>query len=76
MVEYDIYQAQRLDEQFSEILDYQLDDFENNLAQLQKKKEILQGVTSKEGEREGTFKLEVISNLYSYLNGRTLICKF
>ncbi|TPX77188.1 hypothetical protein CcCBS67573_g01537 [Chytriomyces confervae] len=58
MVEYDIYQAERLQEQFAEILNYQLDDFEMALSQLRKKKEILQGVVINETEREASYALE------------------
>ncbi|KAJ3412358.1 hypothetical protein HDV05_000832 [Chytridiales sp. JEL 0842] len=59
MVEYDIYQAERLDEQFAEILNLQLDDFEMSLSQLRKKREILSGVMNNEGDRESSYKLEL-----------------
>ncbi|KAI8621807.1 hypothetical protein BC830DRAFT_1092288 [Chytriomyces sp. MP71] len=59
MVEYDIYQAERLQEQFAEILNYQLDDFEMSLSQLRKKKEILLGVVINETEREASYALEL-----------------
>ncbi|KAJ3142559.1 hypothetical protein HK100_001383 [Physocladia obscura] len=59
MVEYDIYQAERLQEQFAEILNYQMDDFELALSQLRKKKEILTGVAMNESEREASYSLEL-----------------
>ncbi|KAJ3356823.1 hypothetical protein HDU83_009635 [Entophlyctis luteolus] len=59
MVEYDIYQAERLQEQFAEILNYQMDDFELALSQLRKKKEILVGVVINETERDASYMLEV-----------------
>ncbi|KAJ3328261.1 hypothetical protein HDU76_010288 [Blyttiomyces sp. JEL0837] len=59
MLEYDIYQAERLDEQFAEILNYQLDDFEMSLSQLKKKREILSGVMTNESDREASYKLEL-----------------
>ncbi|KAI9334014.1 hypothetical protein BDR26DRAFT_867635 [Obelidium mucronatum] len=59
MVEYDIYQAERLQEQFAEILNYQLDDFEMALSQLRKKKEILSGIVISEAEREASYALEL-----------------
>ncbi|KAI8811689.1 hypothetical protein BJ742DRAFT_867047, partial [Cladochytrium replicatum] len=59
MVEYDIYQAQRLDRQFCEILNYQLDDFESSLLQLKKKREILATATTYDKERETSFKVEL-----------------
>ncbi|KAI8927690.1 hypothetical protein BC831DRAFT_451272 [Entophlyctis helioformis] len=46
MLVYDLYQAKQLERQFAEILDFQLDDFEANLAQIRKKHEIMQGVTN------------------------------
>ncbi|KAJ3146088.1 hypothetical protein HK101_002369, partial [Irineochytrium annulatum] len=58
MVEYDIYQSSRLQEQFAEILNLQLDDYEVSLSQLRKKKEILSGVLSSDGG-EATYKLEL-----------------
>ncbi|KAI9090027.1 hypothetical protein DFS34DRAFT_380799 [Phlyctochytrium arcticum] len=59
MVEYDMYQAERLEEQFADILNWQLDDYESALAQLRKKKEILSGVTTNEEEREMSYKIEL-----------------
>ncbi|KAJ3394004.1 hypothetical protein HDU84_000503 [Entophlyctis sp. JEL0112] len=59
MVEYDIYQAERLQEQFAEILNYQMDDFELALSQLRKKKEILVGVVINETERDASYMLEL-----------------
>ncbi|KAJ3028170.1 UNVERIFIED_CONTAM: hypothetical protein HDU68_002316 [Siphonaria sp. JEL0065] len=59
MVEYDIYQAERLQEQFAEILNYQLDDFEMALSQLRKKKEILSGIVINEAERDASYALEL-----------------
>ncbi|KAI8833719.1 hypothetical protein BC829DRAFT_407714 [Chytridium lagenaria] len=59
MVQYDIYQAERLQDQFAEILNFQLDDFEMSLGQLRKKREILLGVVSNEGDRETSYKLEL-----------------
>ncbi|KAJ3109622.1 hypothetical protein HDU97_003096 [Phlyctochytrium planicorne] len=59
MVEYDVYQAERLQDQFAEILNYQLDDFELSLGQLKKKREILLGVVSNESDRETSYKLEM-----------------
>ncbi|KND00165.1 uncharacterized protein SPPG_04506 [Spizellomyces punctatus DAOM BR117] len=59
MVEYDIYQAERLEEQFADILNWQLDDYESALAQLRKKREILAGVTTNEEEREESYRIEL-----------------
>ncbi|KAJ3277433.1 hypothetical protein HK104_003301 [Borealophlyctis nickersoniae] len=59
MVEYDIYQAERLLDQFAEILNYQLDDYESSLTQLRKKREILSGVQTNEEEREESYKMEM-----------------
>ncbi|KAI9330036.1 hypothetical protein DFJ73DRAFT_859404 [Zopfochytrium polystomum] len=59
LVEYDMYQAERLDEQFSELMNYQLDDFDLSLTQLKKKKEILSGVLMSDTEREKSYKLEL-----------------
>ncbi|KAJ3110227.1 hypothetical protein HDU96_006792, partial [Phlyctochytrium bullatum] len=59
MVEYDVYQAERLQDQFAEILNFQLDDFEMSLGQLRKKKEILSGVINNENDREASYKLEL-----------------
>ncbi|KAI9199638.1 uncharacterized protein BJ171DRAFT_445439 [Polychytrium aggregatum] len=58
MAEYNIFQAEQINEQFSEILNLQLDDYEHSLAQLRKKQEILQGVGTVE-ERENAYKLEM-----------------
>ena len=46
MLVYDLCQAEQLEKQFAEIMDYQLDDFESNLAQLRKKKEILEAIST------------------------------
>ncbi|KAJ3022963.1 hypothetical protein HKX48_004721 [Thoreauomyces humboldtii] len=59
MVEYDLYQAQRLEEQFADILNWQLDDYEAALAQLHKKQEILSGVTTGTEERDESYRLEL-----------------
>ncbi|KAJ3070147.1 hypothetical protein HDU99_002754, partial [Rhizoclosmatium hyalinum] len=59
MVEYDIHQAERLQEQFAEILNYQLDDFEMALSQLRKKREIMAGVMINEVEREASYSQEL-----------------
>ncbi|KAJ3216572.1 hypothetical protein HDU67_009266 [Dinochytrium kinnereticum] len=59
MVEYDVYQAERLQDQFAEILNFQLDDFEMSLGQLRKKREILLGVMNNESDREASYKLEL-----------------
>ncbi|KAJ3115975.1 hypothetical protein HK098_006822 [Nowakowskiella sp. JEL0407] len=60
MVEYDIYQAQQLEDQFAEILNYQLDDFEFSLSQLKKKREILSGTAlSEDKDRDTSFKVEL-----------------
>ncbi|KAJ3045412.1 hypothetical protein HDV00_010282 [Rhizophlyctis rosea] len=59
MVQYDIYQAERLSEQFVEILNFQLDDYETSLSQLKKKREILAGVQSNEEEREQSYRMEL-----------------
>ncbi|TPX57516.1 hypothetical protein PhCBS80983_g03779 [Powellomyces hirtus] len=59
MVEYDLYQAQRLDEQFADILNWQLDDYEAALAQLHKKQEILAGVSTATEERDESYRLEL-----------------
>ena len=59
MVDYDIYQLQKLDEQLLDIFNLQIDDYDQSLAQLKKKKEILSGVASKAAEREAAHQLEV-----------------
>ncbi|KAJ3151655.1 hypothetical protein HDU86_006074 [Geranomyces michiganensis] len=59
MVEYDLYQAQRLDEQFADILNWQLDDYEAALSQLHQKQEILSGVTTGTEERDESYRLEL-----------------
>jgi hypothetical protein len=69
MVEYDLYQIQKMDEQLLEIMNSQIDDFEASLGQLRKKKEILSGVGSISSEREAAHQLEVDFNL-DYLNNR------
>ncbi|KAL2916813.1 hypothetical protein HK105_203592 [Polyrhizophydium stewartii] len=46
MLSYDLHQAKQLQRQFAEILDFQLDDFDATLAQIRKKREIMQGVTN------------------------------
>jgi hypothetical protein len=61
MVDYDLYQIQKLDEQLLEIFNLQIDDYDQSLAQLRKKKEILSGVASKAAEREAAHQLEVYS---------------
>ena len=52
MVQYDIYQAERLSQQFVDILNFQLDDYETSLSQLRKKKGILSGVRANDQARE------------------------
>ncbi|KAJ3178576.1 hypothetical protein HDU87_003399 [Geranomyces variabilis] len=59
MVEYDLYQAQRLDEQFADILNWQLDDYEAALSQLHQKQEILSGVKTGTEERDESYRLEL-----------------
>ncbi|KAJ3056143.1 hypothetical protein HK097_007975 [Rhizophlyctis rosea] len=59
MVQYDIYQAERLSQQFVDILNFQLDDYETSLSQLRKKREILAGVQANEQEREESYRMEL-----------------
>ncbi|KAI8817696.1 uncharacterized protein EV422DRAFT_212674 [Fimicolochytrium jonesii] len=59
MVEYDIWQARRLQEQFADILNWQLDDYELALTQLRKKQEILAGITTGVEERDQSYRLEL-----------------
>lgn len=62
MVDYDLYQIQKLDDQFLEIMNLQIDDFDVALSQIKKKKEILSGVATKAAEREAAHQLEVYLN--------------
>jgi hypothetical protein len=48
LLNYDIIQAQRIEKQYSEVLDYILDDFEQSLGQVYQKREIMLGVSGKE----------------------------
>lgn len=59
LMEYDVLQAEKLDVQFAEMIDCQLDDYEIALDQLKRKREILSGVRSNEEEHETSYRLEV-----------------
>ena len=60
MIEYDLYQMGKVDEQLLEIMNMQIDDFDSALAQLKKKKEILSNVGGNLDEREAAHQVEVI----------------
>ena len=59
MIEYDLYQMSKIDEQLLEIMNLQIDDYDLALGQLRKKKEILSGVVANREEREAAHQLEV-----------------
>ena len=59
MIEYDLYQMDKVDEQLLEIMNLQIDDFDSALAQLKKKKEILSNVGGNLDEREAAHQVEV-----------------
>ncbi|KAJ3227223.1 hypothetical protein HK099_002916 [Clydaea vesicula] len=66
MLKYDIIQGEQLELQFCEMLDYQLDDFETSISQLQRKKEVLNLVSSSSSgssstteDRENSHRLEM-----------------
>ncbi len=66
MVEYDLYQMERMDDQLLDILNLQLDDFDASLGQLRKKKEILSGVVTNKTENDEAYQLEVSYFLFLY----------
>ena len=66
MIEFDLYQLEKIDAQLLDIMNLQIDDFDSSLSQLRKKKEILSGVASNRSEREAAYLLEVI-HLYHLL---------
>jgi hypothetical protein len=47
MLNYDLNQSKRIEKQFSEILDYLLNDYENSLGRIYHKKEIMENVAGK-----------------------------
>ena len=58
-LECNVKQGERLDLQFSEMLDCQLDDFEFQISQLSRKREILALTNSNAVDRENSHKLEL-----------------
>jgi chromosome segregation ATPase len=61
MIEYDLYQMNKVDEQLLDIMNMQIDDLDSSLVQLKKKKEILSNVAANKAERETAHQLEVIN---------------
>jgi hypothetical protein len=61
MIEYDLYQINKVDEQLMEIMNMQIDDLDASLLQLKKKKEILSNVTANKVDREAAHHGEVIT---------------
>ncbi|KAJ3268941.1 hypothetical protein HDV01_002080 [Terramyces sp. JEL0728] len=48
MMKYDIVQSKKIEKQFSEMMDYLLDDFDLNLSQVNRKREIMLGISGGE----------------------------
>lgn len=59
MIEYDLYQMNKVDEQLLDIMNMQIDDLDSSLSQLRKKKEILSNVSGNRAERDAVHQAEV-----------------
>ena len=59
MIEYDLFQMNKVDEQLLDVMNMQIDDFDSSLAQLKKKREILSNVSGNKEERDLAHQVEV-----------------